>query len=249
VEPAEYETMFRVEDGHWWYVGLHRLLRTAIERIARGRRLRVLDAGCGTGRLLSMLTGHDARGVELAPEAFPFLARRGLTEVTRGSVAALPFPNAAFDLVVSADVLCCLDGSDEHAALSEFARVLTPSGALLLHLPAIPWAWGEHDRSVHIRRRYRRGDLVALLRGAGFSVERTTYRVTFLFPIAVAVRLVTRIGLSRKRAARSDLRPVRRPINRLLGFVLAAESALIARGVALPIGLSLFAVARKNVSR
>jgi SAM-dependent methyltransferase len=248
VEPAEYETMYRVEDGYWWYAALHRLLRTWVDRIAAGRRLRVLDAGCGTGRFLSLLTGHDAKGVELAPEAFPFLARRGLTDVTRGSVTALPCPDAAFDLVVSADVVCCLEPPDAAKALGEFARVLVPGGRVLLHLPAIPWASGEHDRSVHIRKRYRRGELIAALRAAGFVVERATYRVTFLFPIAAAVRALTRIGLSRKDAPRSDLRPLPGPVNGLLRAVLAVESFLIGRGIDLPFGLSLLAVARKDVS-
>ena len=36
MQPDEYETMFRVEQTHWWYRALHR---------------RLLDAGCGTGRV------------------------------------------------------------------------------------------------------------------------------------------------------------------------------------------------------
>ena len=246
MEKAEYEVMYRVEEDYWWYVGLHRLLLAWIERVANGRRLRVLDAGCGTGRLLALLSDHDARGVELAPEAFPFLARRGLANVVRGSITELSFPDTSFDLVVSADVACCVGPPGDAKAFAEMARVLAPGGVLLLHLPAFPALHGEHDRAVHIRRRYRRPELAAMLRGAGLAVTRLTYRVSFLFPIAAPARLLTRIGLSGKDEARSDLRALPGTINRALTAVLLAENRTILSGFDLPIGLSVFAVAEKR---
>ena len=246
MKDAEYEVMYRVEEDHWWYVGLHHLLLEWIGRVAAWRRLRILDAGCGTGRLLSLLTGHEARGVELAPAAFPFLARRGLTNVVEGSISDLPFPDATFDLVVSADVMCCVGAPEDAAALAEMSRVLAPGGVLLLHLPAFPSLHGEHDVAVHIRRRYRRRELGPMLDAAGLAVRRSTFRVSFLLPVAAPIRIWSRIGLAGRAEAHSDLWSVPGPLNRLLSRAIRAENRLILSGVDLPLGMSLFAVAVKK---
>ena len=246
MKTAEFEVMYRVEDAHWWYVGLHRLLLAWIDRVARGRRLRVLDAGSGTGRLLSLLSAHDARGVEIAPDARAFAARRGLSGVVPGSVTALPFPDASFDAVVSADVLSDLGAPGDAVALAEMARVLAPGGVLLLHLPAFPFLRGEHDLAVGVVRRYRRREVRALLDGANLSVRRLTCRMAFLFPVAAPFRVATRVRIPRASSARSDLRLLPGPLNRLLAGVVIAENRLILSGLDLPLGMSVFAVAEKR---
>ncbi|MFO0950771.1 MAG: class I SAM-dependent methyltransferase [Isosphaeraceae bacterium] len=72
--------------------------------------------------------GVRAVGLELMPEAFEFLRRRGLDGVARGSVCRVPFPASAFDLVVSTDVVCCIELPGDVAATRELARVLKPGG-------------------------------------------------------------------------------------------------------------------------
>lgn len=98
----------------------------------------VLDAGCGAGHtalafapLVGSVIGYDltlamlAQGRKLAQE-------RGLTNVTfeRGDVEQLPYPDAAFDLVVSR--YSAHHWPHPATALREFARVLKPGGAFLL---------------------------------------------------------------------------------------------------------------------
>jgi hypothetical protein len=75
---------------------------------------------------------------------------------------------------------------------------------------------------------------------AGFSVERTTYFNTFLFPA-----LVVRRGWKRLRGDTShDLdRPPRR-LNRWLDRIFALERHVVARWT-LPFGASLLVVARR----
>jgi ubiquinone/menaquinone biosynthesis C-methylase UbiE len=56
MEENQYKYMFDSEDQHWWYVGNHEnfveILRG--ENILRNG-IKVLDAGCGTGRWLQKL--------------------------------------------------------------------------------------------------------------------------------------------------------------------------------------------------
>src|SRR4029078_12981412 len=96
---------------------------------------RILDAGCGTGGMMEVLRReHPAwqiSGLDFSPRPTEHTRQRGLTEVTQGSVDALPYADASFDAVVSLDVLY-FDGVDEGKAMSEFDRVLKPGGGLRL---------------------------------------------------------------------------------------------------------------------
>jgi SAM-dependent methyltransferase len=140
---------------------------------------RVLDAGCGAGRMLPLLAelGCVAEGVDLSPE----MVRRGRSDhpefVTQvASITDLPFEDSSFDGVFS--WYSTIHGDDEAlaTALSEFRRVLRPGGLVLV---AFQSGSGVQDLSEAYRRqghdvalvRYRRsaGEVVDALRGAGLS--------------------------------------------------------------------------------
>src|SRR6185503_10498181 len=126
------------------------------------------------------------------PDALSFVrARRPETRPVRASLAALPFPDASFDVVVGITVLYTID--DDRRALRELARVLAPGGALLLFEPAFESLRREHDVTVHGRRRYRRADLVQQARDNHLSVERATYAYSFLAPPAAVLGGLERV--------------------------------------------------------
>jgi SAM-dependent methyltransferase len=237
--------MFAVEDRHWWFVcvrrELERWLRTLSPR--PGGRLAVLDAGCGTGGLLANLhTTAWRAGVEISAEGIRLARKRGGAPLVRASVSALPFADESFDAVVSIDVLCH-SGVVERQAAEEAARVLRPGGLFLVQLPAFDFLRGEHDAAVWTKRRYRRAEVAALLSSAGLSLRRSFYRNSLLFPLAAAARLVRR-GRKARESARSDVRPVPRPLNAALSAVLGLERRL---GGRVPFGLSVFCVAAKPI--
>lgn len=247
MEPAEYEIMYHHEEGHWWYVGLRDLVLADIARFAERRGpLTLLDAGCGTGKVLETCKEHRAFGLELSPEVFRFLRRRGLNRVARASVLGIPFPDDTFDLVTSMDVLYCIDPPGDLRGLREMTRVLKPGGMLLMNLPAYEFLRGDHDAAVHTRNRYTRGHLRAMLVDAGLRIERLTYRNTFLFPAAAGVRLGQRLFRRPTGPPRSDLHSLPTLLNRALTWPLLMENFLFRLGVRLPFGLSLYGVARKG---
>ncbi len=99
---------------------------------------RVLDVGCGTGYLLRMLAARYPQAVELAGiDAAPAMilaARQGADDprlrFTVGTAERLPWPDDAFDLVVSTTSFD--HWADQLAGLRECARVLAPGGHLVL---------------------------------------------------------------------------------------------------------------------
>ncbi|MFC6093428.1 class I SAM-dependent methyltransferase [Saccharothrix lopnurensis] len=96
---------------------------------------KVLDAGCGSGPLFAALRdrGADVSGFD-ASTTMVGLARRRLGADADLRVAdladPLPFPDGAFDDVVSALVLHYLE--DWTAPLAELRRVLKPGGRLII---------------------------------------------------------------------------------------------------------------------
>ncbi len=90
---------------------------------------RTLDVGCGEGRLGRALAerGHRVVGLDASP-TLAALAREagGFEEVVVGDAAALPFPDASFDLVVA--FMVPQDVDDLEGLLREAARVVTPGG-------------------------------------------------------------------------------------------------------------------------
>ncbi|MGL6279743.1 MAG: class I SAM-dependent methyltransferase [Gaiella sp.] len=127
-------------------------LRTAVEDAER-----VVDAGCGSGRLTVALaargatvTGFDTSAAALA-EARQRASEAGveLTLVEADLNAPLPFPDGAFDAVTSR--LSLMIPGDPSASLRELARTLRPGGAVATALWADmalnPW-FGEPRAAV-----------------------------------------------------------------------------------------------------
>lgn len=240
MQPTEYEIMFRVEETHWWYRALHQLIFDALEtELADWRDKAILDAGCGTGAILKRLGNPGKnRGVDLATEAIAFCRERGLNNVQQGDIRALPFADAQFDAVICSSVLCSERVKDVADAICELRRVLRLNGLLFLNVPAFRFLRSAHDEAVMTARRFRKNEIHSLLSENGFVIRRLTYWTTLLFPLAVLARTFGASKMGR------DFPPARIP-NYVFGKIMSLELALL-KGVSLPFGVGIFAVARKR---
>lgn len=104
----------------------------------------VLDAGCGVGSylpLLADLLGPTGRitALDLAPENIAIVNKRlaawklscpVMTEV--GTLSALPYPDADFDAVWSANVTQYFGDGELLSVLKEFSRVVRPGGLVAI---------------------------------------------------------------------------------------------------------------------
>lgn len=252
MEFEEYRIMREAEDVHWWYRGLRGVMWTLLDLDrARGRGVKILDAGCGTGgNLMSLRLGRfkGAVGFDFSSAALHFCRERGLRNVCQSSIMAIPFPDSTFDIVISCDVVNDAGLPDEMAAIREIYRVLEPGGRVFLNLPAYTFLRGEHDRATSVVRRYTVRSISRKLEQSGFRVLRATHWNMFLFPAVLAVRLLSRLrGHDSEREARSDIKVPSAPANSLLTAVLKLERLLLAR-VNLPLGSSVAVVAVKPQS-
>jgi len=128
---ARYEAQRDGHDPGGYHDLLDELEVDLVERFGRAKE--VLEVGCGTGLLLRQIArfARTARGVDLSPGMLAHARERGL-DVVEGSVTALPFADASFDVACSFKVLAHVEPID--LALSEMARVVRPGGYVLAEL-------------------------------------------------------------------------------------------------------------------
>lgn len=241
MERAEYARMFEAEERQWWYAGMRAISQSLLEGVLPARRdLRILDAGCGTGNnLVHFAERGRPVGIDISEDALRFCRSRGVA-AAGASLLQLPFGAGVFDCVTSFDVLYHAWVTDDGAAVRELARVLRPGGLLLVRVPALKMLWGAHDAAVHSRHRYTTTEVRVLLEASGLEVVRLSYANTLLFPL-----LLFRRGLDRLlRRSGSDVGFLPAPLELVFRNLLFLEARLIRR-VSLPIGASVFALARK----
>jgi ubiquinone/menaquinone biosynthesis C-methylase UbiE len=99
---------------------------------------RVLDVGCGTGRLLRQARQRypraDLVGIDLAREMLAAAIKATTTELgvhyLHAGAERLPFIDEVFDLVFA--TMSLRHWTDQAAGIAEICRVLTPGGVLVL---------------------------------------------------------------------------------------------------------------------
>ena len=248
MNPAEFANIARAEEDFWWYRGQRQILFRLLDPLSRRRKVqRALYAGCGTGydaRSVEQRYGWRVFPLDLEMDGLQCGRSHGLTRLSQGDIAALPFRSGAFDIVVSLDVIVHFPRGEEDRPVAEFSRVLAPGGLLVVRVSALNVLRSRHSQFTCERQRFTRKRLVELVARHGIRVERCTYANAFLFPVALA-KFRFWEPLMRQRP-QSGVQPVNGWLNRVLTLPLSLESRWIGAGGNFPVGQSLILIGEKR---
>lgn len=147
----------------------------------------VLEVAVGTGLAFEEVVRANPNGrTEGVDLTAPMLARArrkvahlpGAHALQLGDARALPFPDAAFDLVLNSYMLDLVPESDFPLVLGEFRRVLRPSGRLVLvNMAELPprlratFVW-LYRRAPRLLGGCRPVALAPFVERAGFRIQR-----------------------------------------------------------------------------
>lgn len=157
-----------------------------LEELRREQFDTLLDAGCGTAPMLSLLTeeypGKSFVGLDLTPEMIRKAKEKNLhnTELVVGDCENIPFESESFDVVINSQSFHHYP--EPQAFFDSVYRVLKPSGCLILRDNTGPnwmmWAWncvilplgnlfGHGDVKA-----YRIAEVRQLCEKSGFIIEK-----------------------------------------------------------------------------
>lgn len=149
------------------------IFAAALEKASRWGRL--LDIGCGAGRMLELLAprADQAIGVDLSPAMLGVarvqMEKAGLRNVQlrQGDIYALPVEAESIDLAVLHQVLHYLDNPAR--ALREAAGALAPGGRLIVVDFAPHQCEILREKHAHRRLGFAAGEVEAYMRQAGLK--------------------------------------------------------------------------------
>ena len=206
--------------------------------------------------VLSALAGAKSwqrlAGSELHPIGLK-VARERLrdrAELVQMDARAIP-AEQVFDVIGAFDVIEHIE--EDSVVLRAMHRALRAGGGIVIAVPQHPWLWSAADELGHHIRRYRRGELEATVRDAGFQLVFSASYNSLLLPLMAASRLAEQLsrnnvgsptgrGLSSVQAEFA----VPRLLNGLLKAILQFEVSLTLAGVRFPAGGSRLVVGRKG---
>ena len=135
----------------------------------------LLDAGCGTGlmalRIAAQHPGCTVQGIDLSPKMIAVARQdaeeQGLAVDFRvGSIVEMPYPDGAFDMVLTNIMYHHLDLAEKQQSVVEIARVLKPGGRY------VSAEFGPRAKTA-LQRRLAKGEYTLYpshLTGAGFAI-------------------------------------------------------------------------------
>ena len=237
--------MYELESTHWWFRSLHELVLGYLDK-SRKKNINILDAGCGTGRLMfQMKSLGEITGFDFRDTALSYCRQRGLKNAILVDLNKWNVTENQFDYVISLDVVSDQGIKDDKLILKKFYKTLKPGGKLLLHVPAFPILNRSHDKAATIRKRYLRKDIEIISKEVGFTPIQIQYRLSFALPLFLIWKLFESI-ISRREESKSDMFALPSFANGLLLKLSRWENAVLRHGISLPWGTSIFSILQKK---
>jgi ubiquinone/menaquinone biosynthesis C-methylase UbiE len=157
--------------------------------INKEKTIKLLDAGCGSGFMLSQLEDlyQDGYGIDMSPEAIEFGQPFTRAKLQVGNAEKLEFIDKEFDCIISTDAFEHIP--DDKAAMEEAHRVLKDNGYIIIYTPSengllskTKWVdlYHQSEKSYLLDQRYYTIESLSdLAKNAGFTIEYVGYHNIF----------------------------------------------------------------------
>lgn len=235
---------YQLERDNWLLSGRRDLIVALIKKsFGEHRNLEILDLGAGVGQNVEAISEFGEVDVaEINPIGLDAL--RQMPVIREIFDQPIPFQcDRMYDVIVATDVLEHIE--DDRAAAKWIADHLRPGGYFLSTVPAFQFLFSEHDVALHHYRRYNTSNYAAIMPPQLPVVDRGYFN-SFLFPVVVVMRLASKLVAKPKTGeAKKQSSVVPGPINALFRTLLGIETRLIAWGLRVPFGLSVFCRAKR----
>lgn len=248
----EYQMMYASEEKLWWYKILHeKILREIRNRFGEKKDIAILDAGCGTGGLMSylMLQGYNnIQGFDFSEDAVSFCKERKL-KVQQIDITSFitEFADVSFDVIINNDVLYQFEDNIIIQSIKNLERKLKNNGLLISNNNAFDIFYGTHDIAVGGKQRFTKADFGNYLAQTGLRILNYSYWSLFLSPLILSVRLIQqfqlKFNLINLANIKSDVHVPGNFVNNTLYKIVKIEERLLKNG---GFGSSLFLVIGKK---
>jgi ubiquinone/menaquinone biosynthesis C-methylase UbiE len=233
-DPFLFERLKKAEAEHFWFKIRRKWIFDKIKKhIAPPAKF--LEIGCGIGNVSAFLAqkGYSVTGCEYHQEAIS-MAWPGF-QLVQCDANRLPFDDRSFDIAGLFDVIEHFQ--DDISLLGEAFRIVKDGGIIAITVPARPEAWSCFDEISLHKRRYTKEGLKKALSSAKLNPLLIEYMFMSLYLPMRYMRVKSRDD--------NDLFKINKSFNALLKGLFNLER-IISKGLPLPIGTSLIAIARKE---
>ena len=241
------EKYHSLEERHWWFLGRRDAILKLTKLIFRQRKdIRILEIGCSGGPLLKALLANDylnVYGIDISKKAIQSCRSKNIKTLALMDGSNTGFREKSFDLIIASDVLEHIE--DDYSAVKEWNRILKPNGYVICFVPAFRFLWSKHDEDNKHYRRYTISDLNEVFKSNNFAIIKSSYWNFVLFVPVFCLRLCLRLPFFSSK--KYQLHETKEFWNKIFTKILIMENRIISKGLTLPLGVSVFTIAQKNV--
>ncbi len=245
----EYFNISTHERQHWWYRSLHQLVLSQLEKYSNGKEICIIDAGCGTGGLISYLQERgykDIKGFDISETAVQICTNKGLN-VFKGNLDSVTeyFDEQSADIVISNDTFYFFTIEKQREITDAIYRLLRKDGLLIINIPALKAFRGIHDIRVGISERLSKKDIPKIYDEQKYAWVEKIYWPFLLSPFTWLIRYFQRLRIrsNKKVSVESDIKNEGRILNYLLYSITDLENRILKRK---PFGSSILLALKKK---
>ena len=187
------ESLNDAGSSSWWYETRNKIIFGALTKTEPKSCL--WDIGSGPGVVSSYLSemGMPCVAVEPSASGVTASAERGVTSIV-SDLESLRLPTQSVGMIGLFDVLEHIE--DRQHLLAEIGRVLTPTGKLIIAVPALQVLWSSADVSAGHFLRYSRRVMNRELEEGGFQMQKSQYFfASLVLPLLLLRAIPFRLGV------------------------------------------------------